>query len=65
MIPGIIVTRGIVTVITTMWHDVRLTRDKFFYFLKKLRKFKKIQKIQELTCKIPFNIITAPLMEKT
>jgi len=31
MTPGIIVTRGIVT---AMWHDLSLTRDKIFNFLK-------------------------------
>jgi len=30
MTPGIIVTRGTITV---TWHDVSLTRDKFFIFV--------------------------------
>jgi len=35
MTHGIIVTRGI---ITTTWHDVNLTRGKFFNFFKNFKK---------------------------
>jgi len=35
MTPGIIVTRD---TITTMWHDVSLTRGKYLIFLKKIQK---------------------------
>jgi len=54
--------------VTTTWHNDSLTRDKFFYFLKKIQKIKiklKSQKIQELTYGTSSNGVTVPLTEVT
>jgi len=59
MTSSIRVTRDIVTI---TWYNISLTRVKFLNFSKNS---KTIQKIQELTRDTPFNVVTAPLTEKT
>jgi len=65
MTPSLIMTCG--TIIAT-WHDVSLTRDRFFKFLKNNNnnniKNQKNQKIQELTHDTPFNTVTTPVTER-